>query len=187
MRYIWAAIGLIRILLGTVLSLGMIKFTFPVKLEKNAILSRRKGGKINLGKHVSINHNASLAVTQNALLEIGSYSGVGENNVIVARERITIGNNVMIGPNVCIYDHDHVFREPGTMRNLGYRTAPVTIEDNVWISAGVIILKGVTIGTGSVIGAGTVVTHDIPPNSLVYGNRELVIRPRLINDREGRQ
>ena len=110
---------------------------------------------------------------------MGGYSLIGYNNVIVAREQITLGNHVMLGANVCIYDHDHVFRQPGVMRDLGYTTAPVTIGDNVWIGAGVMILKGVTIGSGSVIAAGTLVNQDIPENSLVYNRRELVIKPRI--------
>jgi acetyltransferase-like isoleucine patch superfamily enzyme len=65
------------------------------------------------------------------------------------------------------------------MRNLGYETAPVHIEDNVWIGAGVIVLKGVTIGEGSVIAAGTVVNKDIPRNSIVYNSRELVVKKRI--------
>lgn len=155
-----------------------LKYTFPIKLGKNTILTYRKNGKIILGKHVSINSNAQLSVTENAILTIGSYSGVGNNNVIVARENITIGNNVMIGPNVCIYDHDHVIHKEGIMRNLGYETAPVVIEDNVWIGAGVIILKGVTVGTGSVVAAGTIVNKDVPPNSIIYNKRETAVRSR---------
>lgn len=47
--------------------------------------------------------------------------------------------------------------------------APIHIEDDVWIGAGVKVLKGVTIGKGSVIGAGAVVTKDIPPYSIAAG------------------
>jgi acetyltransferase-like isoleucine patch superfamily enzyme len=181
MRYFRILKGMIRMIVVSILSFGGIKFRFPVRLEKNASFSTRKTGKMILGKHVSINHNARIAVTENAQLKIGNYTGIGDNNVIVARERIVIGNNVMIGPNVCIYDHDHVFREQGVMRELGYNTAPVIIEDNVWIGAGVTILRGVTIGSGSVIGAGTIVSKNIPRNSLVYNKRELVVKARVEN------
>lgn len=179
MRYLKILLGLLRMYCLSIFSMGEIKFKFPIRLSKNASFSRRKGGEILLGKHVSINTNAQLSVTENALLKIGSYSGIGDNNVIVARERIAIGDNVMLGPNICIYDHDHVFREPGVMRDLGYTTAPVKIEDNVWLGAGVIILKGVTIGEGSVIAAGTIVNKDIPRNSIVYNRRELIIKERI--------
>lgn len=154
-------------------------FIFPIKLGKNSEIGVLKGANMILGKHVSINNNAHIASTKNAHIEIGSFTGIGNNCVIVAREKISIGNNVMIGPNVCIYDHDHIFKEDGIMRELGYETAPVTIEDNVWLAAGVIVLKGVTIGEGSVIAAGTLVNKDIPRNSVVYNRRELVIKERI--------
>lgn len=53
---------------------------------------------------------------------------------------------------------------------------PITIGDNCWLGGNVIVLPGVNIGSGSVIGAGSVVTHDIPPSSLAYGNPAKVVR-----------
>jgi acetyltransferase-like isoleucine patch superfamily enzyme len=50
------------------------------------------------------------------------------------------------------------------------KTAPVTIEDDVFIGMNCLILKGVTLGRGSVIGAGSVVTKDVPPHTMVAGN-----------------
>ena len=63
------------------------------------------------------------------------------------------------------------------MRNAGYeQSLPITIENDVWIGAGAIILAGVTIGKQSVIGAGSVVTHDVPAHSVVAGNPARIIR-----------
>ena len=53
---------------------------------------------------------------------------------------------------------------------------PITIDDNVWIGARVIVLAGVTIGADSCIGAGSVVIDDIPPRSLAVGVPARVIR-----------
>ncbi|WP_219724535.1 DapH/DapD/GlmU-related protein [Halomonas urumqiensis] len=53
---------------------------------------------------------------------------------------------------------------------------PITIEDNVWLGGGVIVLAGVTIGENSVIGAGAVVTKDIPANVVAVGNPARVIK-----------
>lgn len=50
------------------------------------------------------------------------------------------------------------------------KSAPITIEDDVWIGAHCIILKGVTIGARSIIGAGSVVTKSIPPDCIAAGN-----------------
>ena len=89
--------------------------------------------------------------------------------------KITIGNHVMIAPNVCIITEEHAMDVEQRMAGLEY-THPVTIGDHVWICAGAMILPGVTIGAGSIIGAGSVVTKDIPPNCLAVGNPCKVIR-----------
>lgn len=86
---------------------------------------------------------------------------------------IRIGEKVMFGPAVTIATVGHPI-------NPNYReymyTAPVTIEDNVWVGANVTICPGVTIGKNSVIGAGSVVVHDIPANSIAVGNPCRVLR-----------
>ena len=53
---------------------------------------------------------------------------------------------------------------------------PITIGDNVWLGARVIVLPGVTIGENSVVGVGSVVTRDIPPSSLAVGVPAKVVR-----------
>ncbi len=179
MRIVKLMLGMIKAILIKTFSFGKIRFSLPIKLSKNVVLSHRGSGKIMFGKHVSLNNNAHLYVVDGALLKIDSFSSIGDNNIIVAREKILIGKNVMLGANVCIYDHDHEFRNEGNFRNQGYNSAPVTIEDNVWLGAGTIVLKGVTIGTASVIAAGTIVNKDVPPNSVVYNKREFVVKERV--------
>lgn len=100
--------------------------------------------------------------------------------------KITIGNNILIAPNVQIHTATHPVElgdrlnpewTPGSSAYFCRTYAlPVTIEDGCWIGAGVIILPGVTIGKGSVIGAGSVVTKDIPADSVAVGNPCRVIR-----------
>lgn len=96
--------------------------------------------------------------------------------------KITIGDNVFIAPNVCIITEEHAMDTAQRIQGLEY-THPVTIGDNVWICAGVLVLPGVTIGANSVIGAGSVVTKDIPPDSLAVGNPCRVIRKVNGNER----
>ncbi len=83
--------------------------------------------------------------------------------------KITVGDNVLIGPGTQIVTAMHPM-EPADRRKLAVRGEPVTIEDDVWICAGVTVLPGITIGHGSIVGAGSVVTHDVPPNTTVVGN-----------------
>ncbi len=97
---------------------------------------------------------------------------------------VTIGDNVLIGPNCSIMTPVHPFRyqdrnirqrEDGSLYDYEY-AKPITIKENCWLAANVTVCGGVTINEGCVIGAGSVVTRNIPPNSLAAGNPCKVIR-----------
>lgn len=113
--------------------------------------------------------------------EYGSHIEVGENFytntgcVMLDVAKITIGKNVMFGPNVSIYTAGHPIHPES--RNSGYEYGiAVTLGDNVWIGGSCVILPGVRIGNNTVIGAGSVVTKDIPDNVCAAGNPCRVIR-----------
>ncbi|MGH1565216.1 sugar O-acetyltransferase [Mumia sp. DW29H23] len=80
---------------------------------------------------------------------------------------ITLGDRVLIGPNVTLSTAGHPVDVTGRLDALTY--APIVVEDDVWIGAGATIAPGVTIGHGSVVGAGTVVAKDVPPLTVVTG------------------
>ena len=108
---------------------------------------------------------------------------VGNFNLTILDEApVTIGDRVLIGPNVGIYPVSHALqpdqRAEGIMRSL-----PVRIGNDVWIGGHVVITQGVTIGDGAVIGAGSVVTHDIPARVIAAGNPCRVLRPITEEDR----
>ena len=88
---------------------------------------------------------------------------------------ITIGDDVLIGPNVQLLTPTHPV-DPGLRRDKWEAAEPITIGDNVWLGGGVIVCPGVTIGENSVIGAGAVVTRDIPADVVAVGNPARVVR-----------
>jgi maltose O-acetyltransferase len=103
----------------------------------------------------------------------GSYANF--NFTVLDTARVTIGENVFIGPNVSLLCPIHPLCHED--RNTGLeRAGAITIQDNCWIGGTVTICAGVTIGEGCVIGAGSVVTRDIPPFSLAVGNPCRVLR-----------
>ncbi len=131
----------------------------------------KKAGKgISIGQRSKIHKNT----------EIGSYSGVGRGCEI--NNGVTIGDNVMMGPDVLIYTQNHCTADPDRPMRLQGMTEikPVVIEDDVWIGARVCILGGVKIGKGSVIGAYAVVTKSVPPYSVVVGNPARVVKTRKV-------
>lgn len=113
------------------------------------------------------------------------------NLVILDCAPVRIGNDVMIGPNVTIVPPMHALladqrnmrtKPDGTQYDIEF-AKPVTIGNNVWIAANVVINGGVTIGDDAVIGSGSVVTRDIPNGVLAAGNPCRVLRPITPADR----
>lgn len=105
---------------------------------------------------------------------IGDRVGMS-GTVIGAATSIRIGNDVMCGGNVTITDTDWHGIEPVNRSKPG-PTAPVVIEDNVWLGLNVVVMKGVTIGRDSVIGAGSIVTRSIPPGVIAAGQPAKIIK-----------
>ena len=104
------------------------------------------------------------------------------NLTLVDDADITIGDYVMIAPNVVIATGTHPI-DP-SLREQNYQfNLPITIGNRVWIGAGSIILPGVTIGDDTVIGAGSVVTKDIPSGVVAFGNPCVVQRKITERDR----
>lgn len=126
------------------------------------------------GKNVNIEKGAQFSTE----VSLGDNSGIGVNATISSY--VTIGNNVMMGPECLIYTANHTMqRRDIPMRLQGHEQArPVVIGNDVWIGGRVIILPGVHIGDGAVIGAGSVVTKDVPPYAIVGGNPAKVIKER---------
>ena len=124
----------------------------------------------------------------------GEYCDVNFNFTCLDVCPVHIGDNAFIGPNVTLATPMHPLlpeernvrrREDGSVYNLEYGK-PITIGNNCWLGANVVVCSGVTIGDGCVIGAGSVVTRDIPPSSLAAGNPCRVIRTLTDADRVNR-
>ena len=93
---------------------------------------------------------------------------------------LTIEDAVGIGPRVTILIHSDPYPSP-LQKIYPEETLPVCIKKGVWIGAGAIILPGVTIGECSLVAAGAVVTHDVPPYTMVAGVPAKVIK-RLMKE-----
>lgn len=116
-------------------------------------------------------------------IEIGENFYSNYNLIILDVAKVTIGDNVMIAPNVGIYAAGHPIHHSYRQANLEYGS-PVTIGSNVWIGGNVVINPGVTIGDYVVIGSGSVVTKDIPDYSLAVGNPCKVLRKITDDDKQ---
>ena len=89
--------------------------------------------------------------------------------------RVTIGDDVQIGPNVQLLTATHPL-DPDQRRDKWEAAEPITLENNVWLGGGVVVCPGVTIGENTVVGAGAVVTKDLPANVVAVGSPARVIK-----------
>ncbi|TRO64178.1 sugar O-acetyltransferase [Christiangramia sabulilitoris] len=105
------------------------------------------------------------------------------NCVILDCAKVTIGNNVMLAPNVSIFTAGHP--KDAEKRNQGWEYAiPVSIGNNVWIGGNTVVNPGITIGDNTVIGSGSVLTKDIPSNVIAAGNPCRAIREITEEDKQ---
>lgn len=118
------------------------------------------GEKVWIGKTFNCDNGKKISIGNNFT---GNY-----NLTILDIREVTIGDNVMIGPNTLITTVGHPL-SPAGRRNHMSIAKPVTIGNDVWIGGNATILPGVTIGSNVVIAAGAVVTKDVPPNCVVGG------------------
>jgi len=115
-------------------------------------------------------------------ISIGENTFINFNCVFLDDNKITIGKNGLIAPNVQIYTAIHPLKAQERIisdkKGTRYLTAakPVSIGDNVWIGGNCVIMPGITIGDNVTIGAGSVVTKSIANNKLAFGNPCKIIR-----------
>ena len=146
---------------------------FGIRWALYRLLFARLGGFCFIYPGARLTHTYGIRVGRNLHVNGGAFFD--------GRGGLTIGDDVLVGPNAVLLSSQHHWSDPSLPIVLqGHRLAPTTIGDDVWIGANVVITPGVTIATGTVIGAGSVVTGDTAPYTIVVGvpARQIGERPR---------
>lgn len=108
-------------------------------------------------------------------LQIGRECVIGNRVHLALHDTIVLGNNVVINDGCTLLTASHD-TDSSQWRQV---SAPIVIEDNVWVATNSIILPGVTVGYAAVIGAGSVVTKSVPAYQVVAGNPARLIKKRI--------
>lgn len=182
--------------------LAIIRIYIKGRLKKKASLSRglvvsrftqirledgSSYGDVTLGENVMLHGKI---ISQNSgKVSVGDYTNIRRGTMIGAVSRVEIGHGVMISNDVVIVDNNNHPTDPDervSMVHGGWGTnawmwkhsasAPIVIEDNVWIGQFARINKGVVVGRNSIVAAAAVVTKDVPPNAIVAGNPARVVK-----------
>lgn len=151
------------------------------RVAKTAVLDVEKGGEIIIGDDSEVRHNAVIEVSgrYNGSVTIGDHSVIGVGSWLQGSGKISIGDDVIIGPYASIVSTNHQYEDVATpVARQPLTQGEITIENDVWLGAHVTIATDVKIGAHSIIGANSFVNKDIPPYSIAVGSPARVIKSR---------
>jgi len=113
------------------------------------------------------------------MLSIGSRVSLSNSSIYLCTGGVSIGHNTMIGFGSTLLTITHRSeRADIPIVEQGFRQAPITIGEDVWLGCNVVVLPGVTIGDNSIVGAGSVVSRDVASGVIVGGVPAKLIRER---------
>ena len=167
---------IIRLIYNGIRFVGNPAYSNLLALEPSTRISKSAGGLLKIGEKFRTRHNVELNVREKAIIQIGNNVFLNSGCIITAREKVMIGDNTIFGPNVVVYDNDHMIRN-GRIIDNEFETDPIVIGANVWIGAGAIILKGAVIEDNCVIAAGSVVKGKVESNNIMIQKRNTELYP----------
>jgi acetyltransferase-like isoleucine patch superfamily enzyme len=121
----------------------------------------------------------TMLTANDGYISIGRRCWLGAGTYLYGNGNIQMGDDVLIAARTIINTVAHNYSHRDLPINAqGINTAPVMIENGVWIGLNCTILQGITIGEGAIIGAGSLVNRDVPAYSIVVGTPARVIGMR---------
>lgn len=167
---------ILRVIYNGLRFIGNPAYKNLLAVEPSTRISKSKNAILKIGKKFRSRYNVEIHARDCGVIEIGDGVFFNSGCIVTAREKITIGDNTILGPNVLIYDHDHQIKD-GIVQDNQFDSSAVLIGKNVWIGAGTIILKGAKIGDYSVIAAGSIVKGVVAEKSVLVQKRNKTILP----------
>lgn len=152
---------------------------FPIDIRGRNFIKVKKGFTTGVGCRIE-----AYPESNTSILFFGENFQMNDYVHITAREKVYIGNNVLLASKIYISDCSHGSysgdiddSSPDSIpHDRPLFSKPVVIEDNVWLGESVSILPGVTIGKGTIVGANSVVSKSLPPNVIAVGAPAKVIK-----------
>ena len=167
--YFRVLINFIRLAIKKIFNKSRISGSMIQSFSCHTELSLKKGSTVFFKRNIQSDGYCRIIADNNAKLSIGSNTYLNNGCIISSMKSISIGDNCLFGPNVMIFDNNHLFTAKDGV-SFKHSCDDINIGNNCWLAAGVIVLKGTTIGDNCVIGAGCKVSGNIPSGSIVTCN-----------------
>jgi acetyltransferase-like isoleucine patch superfamily enzyme len=137
-------------------------------LEKRCEFKLAKGSKLIIKGNLVLMSDVLIQAREGAVITLGKNCFMNRFCSLISHTAITLGDNVMLGENVKIYDNDHAIEGNVIMRKK-FVAENISIGDNSWLANNVVILKGSTVGNNVVVGAQGLVKGELESNSIYAG------------------
>lgn len=164
--------GLLVFFSKATLAHGKVHFDGTLLVAPSVRLFVARNAKLHLGKRAVISYDSDIAVINDGIIRIGNGVYLGPRCMLSVHQEITIGDGCLFGPDVKVFDNNHKFAPGSGVVKGVHSSASVSIGQNVWLGANVVVLKGVDIGDGAVIGAGCIVRSNVPAGVVIRGEYE---------------
>lgn len=148
--------------------------------DHSAVVQSLLSGKIRIGRYTSFNGPGSDIISKVHDVTIGNFCSIARNCTIQEFNHKTdrCTSYYIIRNLIDAADRQEYIWSGSEDKDIESR-GPITIGNDVWIGAQVVVLSGVTIGSGAVIAANSTVTHDVPPYAIVGGTPAKILKYRF--------
>ncbi len=152
----------------------ILKHYPKISIEGKFILDKRcefklaKGSKLIIKGNLTLMGDVLIQTQKNAVISLGKHCVMNRFTTLIAHKGITLGDGVMLGENVKIYDNDHTIEGNKVLRR-EFSVEAVTIGDGCWIANNAVVLKGSSMGPNTVVGALSLVAGKLDADALYLG------------------
>lgn len=166
-KYIIGFISVTRLIFFKYLLRLNVNFHYLQSHSLSSEIKVNKKAKLVLAKNTQLSADCDIFLGKGALIEIGERTFFNKRCMVSAHKEIIIGRNCLFGPDVKIYDNNHVIKAGAGVVHGEHSSKAIYIGNNCWLASNVVVLAGATIEDNCVIGAGVIIKGHVPANSIV--------------------
>ena len=155
-----------------------VNFPIPVTSQFDGGINVVGTGNVIWGEYCRFGKDVILETQGEGMIRLGDNVRINQGSILVSHEKITIGNDCLIGEYCSVRDANHNIKRGEIIRYQGHTHSAITVGNDCWIGRGTAVLKGVNLHDGAVVGANSVVTKDIQTNVIAFGSPAKGFRER---------
>lgn len=157
---------------------GQLIIEDNVTFKRNVEVRAHNDAAITIGSNVRIDRGVRILGANESKILLDDGARIGLYSVINGGDSVKIGKKCLISGFVYLQTSMHRYNNDGPIQDQGYSHAPITLEEDVWLGAHVVILPGVQMGQGAIVGSNSVVRKSVESGQIVGGVPAKILKDR---------